>query len=59
MAGHSFGGFVIGNYASKYPQYIIKVVLLSPIGVRYDPEYEALSDAEKKEAFHNHFRQRQ
>lgn len=50
---------MIGNYASKYPQYIIKVVLLSPIGVRYDPEYEALSDAEKKEAFHNHFRQRQ
>jgi pimeloyl-ACP methyl ester carboxylesterase len=41
LAAHSFGGFVCGNYAHKYPQHIKKLLMLSPIGVRYDPEYEA------------------
>lgn len=34
LTGHSFGGYVVGNYAVKYHQYIKKLLLLSPIGVR-------------------------
>jgi len=34
LAGHSFGGYVSGVYASFYPQHIKKLLLLSPIGVR-------------------------
>lgn len=32
--GHSFGAYVCGNYALKYPQNIKKVILLSPIGIK-------------------------
>jgi cardiolipin-specific phospholipase len=34
LAGHSFGGYVVGNYALKYHQHIKKLLLLSPIGIR-------------------------
>lgn len=34
LAGHSFGGYIVGLYASKYPENLKKVILLSPIGVR-------------------------
>ena len=34
LVGHSFGGYLVGNYAAKYHQHIKKVLLLSPIGVR-------------------------
>lgn len=51
LACHSFGGFVCGNYACKYPQHIKKVLMLSPIGVRYDPKIEAMSQKERREAF--------
>jgi len=33
LAGHSFGGYLVCNYASKYPFYIKKLILLSPIGL--------------------------
>ena len=44
LAGHSFGGYIVGNYASKYHQYVRKLLLLSPIGVgskfdKDDPKY--------------------
>lgn len=32
----------MGHYALVYPQYVIKMMMLSPVGVRYDPEYEEL-----------------
>ena len=32
--GHSFGAYILGNYAIKYPQYIKKLILLSPIGLK-------------------------
>lgn len=32
LIGHSFGGFLAGLYASKYPQHIQKLLLLSPAG---------------------------
>ena len=37
IVGHSFGGYVAGCYAIMYPQYVEKVVLLSPIGVSDPP----------------------
>mgnify|MGYP001037924200 CR=1 FL=1 len=32
--GHSFGGYICGNYALKYHNHIRKLILLSPIGIR-------------------------
>lgn len=37
LAGHSFGGYLAGNYASKYHQHIRKLLLLSPIGFKFAP----------------------
>ena len=34
LMGHSFGAYILGNYAIKYPQYIKKLILLSPIGLK-------------------------
>ncbi len=33
LAGHSFGAYLIGNYAIQYSQHIRKIILISPIGV--------------------------
>lgn len=33
LAGHSFGGYISGLYACKYPQYIKKLLMLSPVGI--------------------------
>lgn len=41
--GHSLGGYLVGNYVVKYPQYVKKFILASPVGVC--PE---LSAGEKK-----------
>jgi pimeloyl-ACP methyl ester carboxylesterase len=39
LCGHSFGGYVAGNYSLKYYKHIKKLVMLSPIGIRVkDPE---------------------
>ena len=40
LAAHSFGGYICGNYALKYHQHIIKLVLMSPIGIRVKSESE-------------------
>ena len=40
LAGHSFGGYLAGNYALKYPQYVKKLLLLSPIGIRVPDQNE-------------------
>lgn len=32
LLGHSFGSIIASNYASKYPQYISKLILVNPIG---------------------------
>ena len=46
LAGHSFGGFLSGHYACKYPEKITKLIMLSPFGVpkRHftDEEFEAM-----------------
>jgi cardiolipin-specific phospholipase len=33
LAGHSFGGFLSGHYACRYPDKIKKLLMLSPFGV--------------------------
>lgn len=38
LAGHSFGGYIAGNYASKHPEHIIKLLMFSPAGVFDKPE---------------------
>jgi cardiolipin-specific phospholipase len=38
LAGHSFGGYISGHYACKYPQNLKKVLMLSPAGVVKRPE---------------------
>ena len=40
MAGHSFGGYIAGNYSLKYSKYIKKLLLFSPIGLKIAPEDE-------------------
>lgn len=38
LAGHSFGGYVCGLYASRYHRYVKKLLMLSPAGVPKYPE---------------------
>ena len=38
LAAHSFGGYVMGTYASKHPEHIKKLILLSPLGVKTRPD---------------------
>lgn len=33
LAGHSFGGYVVGNYSVKYHMHLKKVMLISPVGI--------------------------
>ena len=33
LAGHSWGGYMVGNYACKYHSHIKKLLLLSPVGI--------------------------
>tara|TARA_B110000285_G_C15021383_1_gene561765 strand:+ start:419 stop:901 length:483 start_codon:yes stop_codon:yes gene_type:complete len=40
LVAHSLGGHIGGNYAFKYPQYVKKLFLLSPVGLRVSPEGE-------------------
>lgn len=40
LAGHSFGGYIVGHYALKYPHFIEKLLLISPIGIREQPKGE-------------------
>jgi pimeloyl-ACP methyl ester carboxylesterase len=38
LVGHSYGGYLAGTYASHYPQFIRKLILLSPLGLKFKPE---------------------
>lgn len=42
LAAHSFGGYLMGTYASLYPQHIKKLLLLSPLGIKQRPEAYSL-----------------
>ena len=32
--GHSFGGYIAGNYTAKFPQHVKRLFLISPVGLR-------------------------
>ena len=38
VAAHSYGGYIMGSYASLHPQHVRKLLLLSPLGVKAAPE---------------------
>jgi pimeloyl-ACP methyl ester carboxylesterase len=38
LAGHSFGGYICGLYASRYHQHVVKLLLLSPAGAAIKPD---------------------
>ena len=37
LVAHSYGGYLMGTYASLYPQHIRKLILLSPLGLAQKP----------------------
>lgn len=43
LAGHSFGGYICGHYATKYHHNIRKLLMLSPAGVCLKPEQFRIS----------------
>jgi pimeloyl-ACP methyl ester carboxylesterase len=49
LAGHSFGGYICGHYACKYPQHIKKLLMLSPAGLKGVPENYEESFKKSKE----------
>lgn len=40
LVGHSFGGYITSNYACRYPEHVRQLLLLSPIGIRVQPDGE-------------------
>lgn len=38
LAGHSFGGYVAGLYASRHHQHVKKLLMLSPVGITTYPD---------------------
>ena len=53
LAGHSFGGYIAGNYAVKYHKYVTKLLMLSPIGVRVQEKEETWESRFKKRGTKN------
>jgi|NOAtaT_7_FD_contig_81_549811_length_1034_multi_2_in_0_out_0_1 abhydrolase domain-containing protein 5 len=42
LAGHSFGGYISGMYFKKYHEFVEKLILISPLGMRAGTEEENL-----------------
>ena len=34
LCGHSFGGYVAGNYSCRFKHHVKKLILVSPVGIR-------------------------
>ena len=52
LVGHSLGGHLICHYAKKYPQYVVKLSLISPAGItKRDPDAPKFEDQLKKMNF--------
>ena len=41
LVGHSFGGYVAGHFAVRNPDYVKKLILVSPVGLRVAPDGES------------------
>ena len=39
LVGHSFGGWICGNYAVKYHYHIKKLILITPIGLKQNDSF--------------------
>jgi len=49
LSGHSFGGYVVANYALKYRHHVKKLLLLSPIGIHPQELHDEGPDQEELE----------
>ena len=48
LAGHSFGGYIGGLYALKYPENIKKLLMMSPLGINKVPDgFDLMKEMEK------------
>jgi pimeloyl-ACP methyl ester carboxylesterase len=47
---HSLGGYIGGLYAAKYPTHIRKIVLLSPVGVKFYEDDDLQTDVLEADA---------
>lgn len=48
LAGHSFGGYISGLYALKYPENVKKLLMLSPIGMNKIPDgFDLMKEMQK------------
>jgi alpha-beta hydrolase superfamily lysophospholipase len=49
LSAHSFGGYIMGNYAAAYHKHIKKVLLVSPIGIKERPkDYDVVAVAKER-----------
>jgi pimeloyl-ACP methyl ester carboxylesterase len=55
LIGHSLGGYLSTNYSIKYPKYIIKLFLLSPVGIT-DIKNNTEEDNEESNTIKSKFR---
>ena len=54
LVGHSLGAYLSGIYASKYPTRIRKLILLSPIGIKWREDHELTDDFIIEDVSHTH-----
>ncbi len=48
LAGHSFGGYIGGLYALKYPENVKKLLMLSPLGLNKVPDgFDLMKEMQK------------
>lgn len=38
LSGHSFGGYLSGNWALRHPKHFKKLILLSPVGIKKEQQ---------------------
>ena len=51
LAGHSFGGYISGQYALRYPDRVTKISLMSPIGITKHTEETTVEEIASRLSF--------